>query len=125
MATIKSMMLKKIREQSHGTLQPEDLTDENVRKELEPFIRNVCYSLPGENDPDKNPEGAVFAAIMFATHKDLYDATVNKIVEMIMDDDLCAEEYKPLRQKIVEAVKRDWRELNGAVSYKDMATTEA
>ena len=125
METIKSLIVEKIRKQSHGTLRPDDLDDENVRKELETLLRKVCYSLPGENDPDKNPEGAVFAAIMFNTHKDLHDAAVNKIVEMIMDDDLSAEEYKPLRQKIVVAVKRDWRELYGAVSYKDMAATEA
>ena len=119
METIKALIVEKIRKQSHGTLRPDDLNDENVRKELETFLRKVCYSLPGENDPDKNPEGAVFAAIMFSTHKDLHDAAVNKIVEMIMDenDDLGAEKYKPLRQKIVEAVKIDWCKFSDAIPY--------
>ena len=126
MATIKTMILEKIREQSHGTLRQEDLNDENVRKELEKYLHVVCLALPGENNPDENPEGAVFAKIMFRTHKDLHEATINKIAEMIMDesDDLGVQEYKPLRQKIVEAVKRDWRELYDAISYKDLASAE-
>ena len=58
MATIKAMILEKIREQSHGTLRQEDLNDENVRKELEKYLHVVCLALPGENNPDENPEGA-------------------------------------------------------------------
>ena len=113
--TIKAMIVKKIWQQSCGTLQQEDLSDENVRKELEKYIRKVCYSLPGEDDPDKNPEGAEFAAIMFRTHKDLHAATVNKIVGMIMEerDDLV--DFKHLRKKIVEAMTRDWHDLCGGL----------
>ena len=120
MATIKEMIIAKIRQQSHGTLQQEDLNDENIRKELKKYLHVVCLALPGENDPDNNPEGAEFASIMFRTDHDLHDATENKIIEMIMEerDDLA--DYKRLRQKIAEAITRNWRDLCDAVSYKDM-----
>ena len=120
MATIKEMIIEKIRQQCHGTLQQEDLRDENVRKELEKYLHVVCLTLPGENDPDKNPEGANFAAIMFRTYQDLHDAAVNKIIEMIMDERNDLIDYKPLRQKIEKAIAKNCRDLYDGVSYKDM-----
>ena len=120
MATIKEMIVERIRQQKHGTLQQEDLSDENVRKELEKYLRVVCFALPGEDDPDKNPEGAEFKRIMFRAHQDLHDSAVNKILEMIMEqrDDLT--NYKGLRQKLVEALTKSWHELYDAVSYKGL-----
>ena len=120
MDTIKEMIVKKIKQQSHGTLQHGDLSDENVRKELVKYVEAVCLELPGENNPDKNPEGADFAAIMFRANQDIHDAAVNKVVEKIMDerDDLV--DFKGLRQKIVEALTKEWQDLYDAVSYKDL-----
>lgn len=115
------MIIEKIRQQSHGTFQQEDVSDENVRKELEKYLHVVCLTLPGENDPDKNPEGADFAAIMFRTHQDLHDAAVNRIIEMIMDERNDLTDYKPLRQKIETAITKKCRDLYDGVSYKDLA----
>ena len=125
MATIKEMIIEKIRQQSHGTLQQEDLTDDNVRKELEKYLHVLCLTLPGENDPDQNPEGADFAAIMFRTHQDLHDAAVNKIVEMIMDERDNLTDYKSLRQKIEKAITKNLRDLYDGVSYKDLTLKSA
>lgn len=120
MATIKEMIIEKIRQQSHGTFQKEDISDENVRKEVAKYLHVVCLTLPGEDDPDNNPEGAEFKRIMFSTHKDLHDAAKNKIIEMIMEecDDLA--DYKRIRQKLVEAITKSWRDLYDSVSYKDL-----
>ena len=125
MPTIKKMIIEKIRQQSHGTFQQEDVSDENVRKNLEKYLHVVCLNLPGENDPDKNPEGANFAAIMFRAHQDLHDAAVNKIVEMVMDERNDLTDYIPLRQKIEKALKKNWRDLYDGVSYKDLALQSA
>ena len=38
MGTIREMIVEKIKQQSHGTLLQEDLSDENVRKELEKYL---------------------------------------------------------------------------------------
>lgn len=118
------MIVEKIKQQSHGTLQAEDLSDENVRKEIVKYVKEVCFTLPGENDSKKNPEGAEFAAIMFRTDHDLHDAAVNKIVEMIMEESNDLDDYKCLRQKLVKAITKSWRDLYDAVSYKDLIDTK-
>ena len=124
MATIKEMIVEKIKQQNHSTLQPEDLNDDNVRNELVKYVRAVCSALPGENDSNKNPEGAEFAEIMFRADHDLHNAAVNKIVEMIMEESNDLDDYKCLRQKLVKAIAKSWRDLYDAVSYKDLIDTK-
>ena len=131
METIKSLIVKKIRPQSHGTFQQEDQNDENVRKELEQYLHVICLMLPGENDSDKNPVGVEFAQIMFDAEKgegnDLHKKAVNELVRKIMDerDDLSSEKYIHLRQKIVEAITttESWRDLYDGNSYEDITKT--
>ena len=131
MATIKSMILKKIRSQSHGTFHQEGPNDENVRKELEQYLHVICLTLPGENDSTKNPVGVEFAQIMFDAEKgegnDLHEKAVNELVRKIIDerDDLSSEKYMHLRQKIVEVITttESWRDLYDGNSYKDLIKT--
>ena len=124
MGTIREMIVEKIKQQSHGTLRAEDLSDENVRKEIVKYVKKVCFGLPGENDSDKNPEGVEFAEIMFRADHDLHNAAVNKIVEMIMEESNDLDDYKCLRQKLVKAIAKSWRDLYDAVSYKDLIDTK-
>ena len=131
MATIKTMIVEKIQQQRHGILQQEDLTDDEVRKELERYFHVICLTLPGENDPNNNPVGAEFANIMFSAENgegnDLHEKAINKLISKVMDerDDLSDKKYKHLRQKIVEviATTKNSHDLYDGISYKDLVKT--
>ena len=109
--TIKALIVEKIRQQRQFTSPREAVSEEDIRAEVEKYLRVVCFNLPGENDPENNKEGAEFAKIMFCAHQDLHAAALSKIIEMIIDDKNNLADYPCLRKKIKDAITRKWSDL--------------
>lgn len=123
--TIKTLIIEKIRQQRQFTSPREAVSEEDIRAEVEKYLREVCFNLPGENDPENNKEGVEFAKIMFCTQQDLHAVAVNKIVEMIMEERNDLVDYPHLRKKIGDAMTRNFRDLYDGVSYKTLETPKS
>ena len=95
MATIKEMIVEKLRQQKRDT------ADYIVSGKIKQYLKEICLRLP-----DETPAGQEFVKIINSIQDEWHDKAVNTLVEKAMNvrDDLKGDDYRSLRQKLVAAI---------------------